>query len=54
MKKKIENLCTAFAILFNVWILLSFIEIISKNLSEHPHYFSANFFNILIRLFTNS
>lgn len=48
-KKMLEvlgNIITAVSILFLVWIGISYIEVISKNLNPNPEYSVINFFEI--------
>ncbi len=50
MKKKMEkagNVLCVFCALLMVWMLISFIEVNAKNLSENPVYNDYNFFVLL-------
>ena len=47
MKNKILNIISILSILFILWVVLSFIEINCKNLSENPTYCPANFFTLI-------
>lgn len=48
-KKMLEvlgNIITAVSILFLVWIGISYIEVISKNLNLNPEYWALNIFKL--------
>lgn len=48
-KKIFNNVITIIAIIVLIWFVLSYIEIISKNLSLHPQYSK---FNVIVNLIT--
>jgi hypothetical protein len=50
MKKTLGIIGTVLMVVAMAWIGISYIEIISKNLSEHPTYWSYNLFNMLVNM----
>ena len=52
MKKFISNAITAIIILVTVWMVASFVEVNTKNLSAEPHreYSDWNFFCVMIEI----
>lgn len=46
MLKVLGNIITVVSVLFLVWVGISYIEVISKNLSPNPEYSVINFFDI--------
>lgn len=48
MKKAIEKIIYIAIIIFIVWFIVSYIEILFKNLSENPIYSSLNLIKMLI------
>lgn len=46
IKKIFSWTLTTLCILFLLWIGISYIEVISKNLSENPQYWGFNFFQL--------
>ena len=48
MKKTLGIIGTVLMVVAMAWVGISYIEIISKNLSENPTYWSYNLFNLLV------
>lgn len=48
MKKILSNILTIISVIFILWFALSYIEIISKNLSKNPQYSFWNIFELLV------
>ena len=48
MKKVLENIFLTIAIITIFWFAASYIEVISKNLSENPQYSFWNIFELLV------
>lgn len=46
LKIALEKMVIIAGIILTVWFLLSYLEIVSKNLSENPTYSDINFFRI--------
>ena len=52
MKKYVTNIWCAVSVLFIAWFMLSWFEIISKNLSPNPTYSPYNLFTFIIERVT--
>lgn len=46
-KRKAGNIVTVFSVLILIWMLLSFMEVNAKNLTENPAYNDYNFFVLI-------
>lgn len=49
MKKLISNIVGTLAIIFIVWVLFSWLNIIANNTDANPMYAAWNFFTIFFR-----
>lgn len=47
IKTFISNLITLFGVLFVLWAVISYIEIVIKNVAPNPEYFKTNLFILL-------
>lgn len=47
MKKSVVNIFSLLSVLFLLWIVFSFVEVILKNNNENSTYIAINFFQIL-------
>lgn len=48
MKKIITNIFLFLSVILILWVVVSYIEVISKNLSENPEYSFWNIFQLLV------
>ena len=44
--KVLGNIFTAICLVLIVWVVISYFEVISKNLNPNPEYWSLNFFEV--------
>ena len=54
VKKVIENVMVILCVTFIIWVIISFIEVDTKNLTENPVYSSWNFFKIFLKTLTKT
>ena len=54
VKKIIENVMVILCVTFIIWVIISFIEVDTKNLTENPVYSSWNFFKIFLKTLTKT
>lgn len=50
MKKIITNLFPCVAALFLVWLLLSWVDVVTDNLQENPEHSNLNAFAVLVEI----
>ena len=44
--KVLGNIFTTICLVFIVWVVISYFEVISKNLNPNPEYWALNFFEL--------
>ena len=54
VKKIVENVMVILCVTFIIWVIISFIEVDTKNLTENPVYSSWNFFKIFLKTLTKT
>ena len=54
VKKVIENVMVILCVAFVIWVIISFIEVDTKNFTENPVYGSWNFFEIFLKTLTKT
>lgn len=50
MKKIITNIFPCVAALFLLWLLLSWVDVVTDNLQEHPEHSNLNAFAVLVEI----
>ena len=54
VKKVAETIMIVLCIAFILWIVMSFVEVNAKNLTENPVYSCWNLFDIFLRILTKT